>query len=156
MLAGSIFPFFYSWWNISYLPLMLGSITFNYLVGRLLQAAGPAASEQLEDQPRRRIRLRKTLLILGITGNLLLLAYYKYADFFLTNVSELTGHEFPLLGLILPLGISFFTFTQIAYLVDAYRSKAREYNVVSYVLFVTFYPHLIAGPILHHSEMIAI
>jgi alginate O-acetyltransferase complex protein AlgI len=145
--------FFYSWWNISYLPLMLGSITFNYLVGRLLQAAGPAASEQLEDQTLRRIRLRKTLLILGITGNLLLLAYYKYADFFLTNVSELTGHEFPLLGLILPLGISFFTFTQIAYLVDAYRSKAREYNVVSYVLFVTFYPHLIAGPILHHSEM---
>ncbi|NBD23821.1 MBOAT family O-acyltransferase [Paenibacillus glycinis] len=134
--------FFYGWWNVGYLPLILGSIAFNYAFGRLLQAKSETAA-----------RYRKTFLIAAIGGNLLLLAYYKYADFFLGNLSSWTGHAFPVLHLLLPLGISFFTFTQIAYLVDAYKGKASEYNIVSYMLFVTFYPHLIAGPILHHSEM---
>lgn len=91
--------------------------------------------------------------MLGISGNVLLLIYYKYADFLLVNIGEAVGFEVTLLNLVLPLGISFFTFTQIAYLVDAYKGKAREYNIINYVLFVTFYPHLIAGPILHHGEM---
>ncbi|MFH0071065.1 MBOAT family O-acyltransferase, partial [Peribacillus sp. NPDC056705] len=141
--------FFYSWWNISYLPLLLGSIAFNYSIGRLLQARrNPPGQEANQGR-----RGAKSILMLGISGNVLLLIYYKYADFFLVNIGEAVGFEVTLLNLVLPLGISFFTFTQIAYLVDAYKGKAREYNIVNYVLFVTFYPHLIAGPILHHGEM---
>ncbi|MFC4808715.1 MBOAT family O-acyltransferase [Paenibacillus sp. GCM10023250] len=134
--------FFYGYWNVLYLPLILGSIAFNYAFGRLVQPRS--------GRPDAR---RKPLLIAAIAGNLLLLGYYKYADFFLSTLSDWTGHAFPLLRLLLPLGISFFTFTQIAYLVDAYKGKAAEYNLVGYMLFVTFYPHLIAGPILHHGEM---
>jgi alginate O-acetyltransferase complex protein AlgI len=136
--------FFYSWWNISYLPLMLGSILFNYIVSRLLQGVRAHSYSK---------RSQSIVLLIGISGNIGLLGYYKYADFFLMNVSDLIGQDWPLLRLLLPLGISFFTFTQIAYLVDTYKNKAREYNFVNYILFVTFFPHLLAGPILHHSEM---
>lgn len=137
--------FFYGWWNVKYIPLLLGSIVFNYMIGRLLTSK--------DDTHTTHKRRRKLILTFGIIMNLLLLGYYKYADFFLDNLNHLTGGNIPMLHIILPLGISFFTFTQIAYLVDGYRGKAQEYNFFSYILFVTFYPHLIAGPILHHSEM---
>lgn len=140
MAASSLF--FYSWWNPKYLPLILGSIAFNYTFGSILQTKHDWT-----------VLRRRLVLTIAITGNVLLLGYYKYADFFLENLSAVTGHAFPMLKLILPLGISFFTFTQIAYLVDAFKGKVRESNIVNYMLFVTFYPHLIAGPILHHSEM---
>jgi len=134
--------FFYSWWNIAYLPLILASIAVNYAVGTALVKT-PAG-----------IRLSpKAILIIGITFNLLLLGYFKYTDFLLTNINLAFASHLPLLHIILPLGISFFTFTQIAYLVDAYRSEAKEYKFVNYALFVTFFPHLLAGPILHHKEM---
>lgn len=134
--------FFYSWWNIAYLPLILASIAVNYLVGSALV------------EPPDRFRMSpKIILIIGITFNLLLLGYFKYTDFFLANINLVLFSHIPLLHIILPLGISFFTFTQIAYLVDAYRSEAKEYNLVNYALFVTFFPHLLAGPILHHKEM---
>ncbi len=134
--------FFYSWWNIAYLPLILVSISVNYAVGTALVKAPP------------RIRLSpKAILIFGIAFNLLLLGYYKYTDFFLANINLAFSSQLPLLHIILPLGISFFTFTQIAFLVDAYRSEAKEYDLVNYALFVTFFPHLLAGPILHHKEM---
>lgn len=133
--------FFYSWWSIKSLPLILISIMFNYFMGRSIA------------QKDRSPRARKLLLTLAITGDVLLLGYYKYADFLITNVNSLLSNQIELLNLALPLGISFFTFTQIAYLVDAYRGKAKEYSIINYVLFVTFYPHLIAGPILHHKEM---
>lgn len=155
--------FFYSWWNVAYLPLILGSIAFNYSIGRLLgvlaargdrQEAGPA---DLNCARKGRTRFwrnpRKLVLIVGILCNLLLLGYFKYADFLIDNVNALLSSHLRLLELTLPLGISFFTFTQIAYLVDAYRHEAREYDIVNYILFVTFFPHLIAGPILHHKEM---
>jgi D-alanyl-lipoteichoic acid acyltransferase DltB (MBOAT superfamily) len=83
----------------------------------------------------------------------LLLGYYKYANFFLKSVDSLTGFNFSLGDIILPLGISFFTFTQIAYLVDTWQGKVKEYNFIHYLLFVTYFPHLIAGPVLHHGEM---
>ena len=134
--------FFYSWWNIANLPLMMGSILFNYTVGTML------AKGTLE-----RVIRKKVLLILSIAANLLFLGYYKYADFFLENLNFLLDTKFAFLHLVLPLGISFFTFTQIAYLVDTYRGSSKEYNFINYVLFVTFFPHLIAGPILHHKEM---
>ncbi|MFC4098655.1 MBOAT family O-acyltransferase [Paenibacillus xanthanilyticus] len=149
--------FFYGWWDVKYVPLILGSIAFNYIMGRLLMRlpAGynPPEGQPLAYQTEPGIGKRKALLGFAIVSNVLLLIYYKYADFFLTNLNEIAGTDFALLKLVLPLGISFFTFTQIAFLVDAYKRKAREANIVSYVLFVTFYPHLIAGPILHHGEM---
>ncbi len=137
--------FFYAWWNPLYLPLILASIMFNYAIGtvmaRLARRRGPA-------EPRRRY-----LLILGVTGNLALMGYFKYTDFFLANLNLALDSQFTLLHLVLPLGISFFTFTQIAYLVDVHRQVAKEYDLLNYLLFVTFFPHLIAGPIIHHKEM---
>jgi D-alanyl-lipoteichoic acid acyltransferase DltB (MBOAT superfamily) len=93
------------------------------------------------------------LLALSVSSNLALLGYYKYTDFFITNIDELAGLDWSLHNIILPLGISFFTFTQIAYLVDVYRGEVREYRITDYFLFVTYFPHLIAGPIIHHKEM---
>ena len=128
--------FFYGWWNPWHLPLILGSIAFNFGIARLLQR-----------------RAARAVLAFGVAANLALLGVFKYADFFLVNAAYLVGDAPPLLHLALPLGISFFTFTQIAYLVDVYRRKAQEPVLANYALFVTFFPHLLAGPILHHSEM---
>jgi D-alanyl-lipoteichoic acid acyltransferase DltB (MBOAT superfamily) len=92
-------------------------------------------------------------LIFAVAVNLALLAYYKYANFFVGNLNPLLGTDWNLANIVLPLGISFFTFTQIAFLVDTYQDKVKEYNFVHYLLFVTYFPHLIAGPVLHHKEM---
>jgi alginate O-acetyltransferase complex protein AlgI len=133
--------FFYAWWNVVYLPIILVSLLFNYAVGRTLSE-------------NKKIKLsKKTLLTLGITANLLLLGYFKYANFFISNLSTLLDTKLSLLHLTLPLAISFFTFQQIAYLVDSYRGETKEYDFLNYALFVTFFPQLIAGPIVHHSEM---
>lgn len=141
LTAASVF--FYGWWNPAYVGLLLGSILFNYVIGySLAHAAGAAAAPK-----------RKFVLVFGIAGNLVLLGYYKYANFFVANLNLLLGSDYVFAGIILPLGISFFTFTQIAFLVDAYQGKAREYNFIHYCLFVTYFPHLIAGPVLHHREM---
>lgn len=134
--------FFYGWWDPRYLPLILGSILFNYAVGRTLSHFG--------EKPE---SWRKRLLAAGIAGDVLLLGYFKYADFFIVNVNSAAGLHLSLLNIVLPLGISFFTFTQIAYLVDAFLGRAKEYSFTNYALFVSFFPHLLAGPILHHREM---
>ncbi len=131
--------FFYGWWNILYLPLILLSMFFNYGVGTLL-SKGHAFS-------------KTSLLTFGIVSNLALLGYYKYSDFFIENINLLTDNDFPLLHLMLPLAISFFTFQQIAYLVDSSRGETKEYDFLNYALFVTYFPQLIAGPIVHHKEM---
>ncbi len=130
--------FFYAWWNPAYLPLLLFSIGFNYLVGRALASPGKA---------------HRLLLVLGVATNLAVLATFKYADFFVENVNRATGAAIPVLDMALPLAISFFTFQQIAYLVDSYRGLTREYDFLRYALFVSFFPQLIAGPIVHHKEM---
>jgi alginate O-acetyltransferase complex protein AlgI len=135
--------FFYGWWNPKYLVLLVGSILFNYFAGMAINRAATAGEE----------RRRKRLLAAAIGANLALLAYFKYANFFLDNFDALTGASLQLGEIILPLGISFFTFTQIAFLVDTSQGKAREYSFVHYGLFVSYFPHLIAGPILHHAEM---
>lgn len=134
--------FFYSWWNIVYLPLILVSMVFNFIIGTSLTKEGQ----------HKRVSKNK-LLAFGISADLALLGYYKYSDFFISNLNHLYSTDFPLLHLLLPLGISFFTFTQIAYLVDSYRGETKEYDLLNYALFVTFFPHLLAGPILHHKEM---
>ncbi len=135
--------FFYGWWDSRYVALLLLSILVNFLTGRKL-------CETTETWSRQK---RKILLLLGIGFDLGLLGYYKYFNFFMDTVSATAGLEWSLPQIILPLGISFYTFTQIAFLVDAWSGQVREYNFFHYGLFVTFFPHLIAGPILHHKEM---
>ncbi len=138
--------FFYSWWNVIYLPLILGSILFNFAIGSSITHINSTflSNKRLSS---------KTILTFGIIANVLLLVYYKYMDFFITNANMMAGTHWELMQIILPLGISFFTFTQIAYLVDAYRNEVKEMDYLNYTLFVTFFPHLLAGPILHHKEM---
>ena len=136
LVASSLF--FYAWWNVIYLPLILLSMLFNYRFSKIL------AKEENHN---------KIILLIGIAINLALLGYFKYYDFFMVNVNLLLGSEITLLHLALPLAISFFTFQQISYLVDAYRKEVKEDNFLNYALFVTFFPQLIAGPIVHHKEM---
>ena len=128
--------FFYSWWNIVYLPIILFSILFNFILGNILVQ-----------------KRNKSILIFGIGANIALLIYFKYADFLIVNINHLLSNTISLLNLTLPLAISFFTFQQISYLVDSYRGETKEYDFLNYALFVTFFPQLIAGPIVHHKEM---
>jgi len=136
--------FFYSWWDIKYLPLILGSILFNYTIGGLLAEYDASAKKPVS---------KKSIFLAGIIANIALLCWFKYMDFFIGTTNGLLGTQLPLLKIVLPLGISFFTITQIAFLVDAYEGLVEERNLLNYALFVTFFPHLLAGPILHHSEM---
>lgn len=131
---------FYAYWNPIYLILLLISISFNFVIGTML-----SRDEQ---------KNTRGLFILGVAANLALLAYYKYTNFFIDNVNAVFGSQWEVADIVLPLAISFYTFTQIAYLVDAWRGHAREYNFLHYCLFVSFFPHLIAGPILHHRDII--
>lgn len=138
--------FFYAYWNIAYLPILVGSILFNFAVGTRLSSALERETAWLPS---------RVVLAVGIAANLALLGYFKYANFLTDNINAAFHLGIALPEILLPLGISFFTFTQIAYLVDSYRGEAREYDFLNYVLFVTFFPHLIAGPILHHREMMS-
>lgn len=135
--------FFYSWWNIAYLPLILISMLFNYVLGRQL----------VNHDAKVRKYSKKALLFIGVFFNLSLLGYFKYSDFFISNINLLFDSNIPLLHLALPLAISFYTFQQIAYLVDSYRNETKEYDFLNYAVFVAFFPQLIAGPIVHHAEM---
>lgn len=138
-LAGSSL-FFYAWWDYRYLFLLVASICVNYVIGGYIARHSASTKGRIA-------------LTMAIAANLLLLGYYKYADFFLSSSNSILGTDWPILGIILPIGISFFTFTQIAFLADAYAGKVTEYRFIYYVLFVTYFPHLIAGPVLHHKEM---
>lgn len=140
-LVGSSL-FFYGWWNPLYLWLICGSISFNYLIGFLVIP-----------RPDRDQR-RKLVLILGIAGNLLSIGYFKYANFFVDTINSTAGTSWTLEKIILPLAISFFTFQQITYLVDSYQGRQKDRDFLHYCLFVTFFPQLIAGPIVHHAEML--
>lgn len=137
---------FYGYWNPIYIPLLIASIGSNFWVGSILLKARDGASDVRKKY--------KGLLIFGILLNIGLLGYYKYSDFFLSSVNWLSDSNYPLLNLVLPLAISFFTFQQIAFIVDAYRGRVKDNpNLLNYTLFVTFFPQLIAGPIVHHREM---
>jgi D-alanyl-lipoteichoic acid acyltransferase DltB (MBOAT superfamily) len=136
--------FFYGWWNYHYVPLLLVSVLFNYAAGFLI-------ARRVRRQDARMARL---YLAGAITLNLVLLGYYKYAGFFVHSLDHLSGLHVAVQTIILPLGISFFTFTQIAFLVDTASGRVAEYDFIHYLLFVTYFPHLIAGPILHHAQMI--
>ncbi len=129
---------FYAYWNPPFVAVIIASIGFNYLFGRLLDRAE---------------RKRTLLLAVGVGVNLLSIAFFKYTNFVLDNVNLIFGLQIPMREIVLPLGISFFTFQQIAYLVDCHRGLVREKRFVSYAVFVSFFPQLIAGPIVHHKEM---
>ncbi len=135
--------FFYGYWNPAYVGLLMVSIFFNYAFGMWIARARGKAGRVSSKQ----------LLIVALVCNLALLGYYKYANFFVNNINTAAGLNLSPGDIILPLGISFFTFTQIAFLVDTWQGKVKEYNFIHYVLFITYFPHLIAGPVLHHSEM---
>ncbi|MGY4801568.1 MBOAT family O-acyltransferase [Teichococcus aerofrigidensis] len=129
---------FYGWWDPQYVPLLLGSMVANYVLGGYLL--------------RRPSRL---VLVLGIAANLILLCYFKYMGFLVGAVDDAFGLGWSVPNIVLPLAISFFTFQQIAYLSDAHDGAVVEHDFLNYCLFITFFPHLIAGPITHHREMLS-
>lgn len=133
--------FFYGWANPGYLPLLLASISFNFMLGKKIALAGKS-------------KTGNWLVFTGIGINLLALAYFKYTGFALANINALLGTEYRDPGIVLPLAISFFTFNQITYLLDAWEGLAEEYRFNHYCLFVSFFPHLLAGPMVHHRELI--
>lgn len=134
---------FYGYWNPPYVLLICGSILVNHFIGRNVC---PSLSALPEGR-------RRWLLYGGLAFNLGLLGYFKYANFFLSTANSVFGTSFDFGHVILPLAISFFTFTQIAYMLDAYRGETGKYNLLEYSFFVTFFPHLIAGPIVQHYEI---
>ncbi len=135
-LVGMSF-WFYGYFNVSYLLIMVCSIAGNYLFHRLLS--------------RRR---DKRLMIIAVTANLGVLFYFKYFDFFLSTVNAVSGSSIALRNILLPLGISFFTFQQISFVIDTWRGEVKHCPFVDYALFVAFFPQLIAGPIVNHNEML--
>ncbi len=134
---------FYGWWNPPYLAVILGSILGNFCLGSLIRKSTRKA----------RKRRARALTGLGIGANLLTLGYFKYWNFFLDNAHAIFGATPAAASVVLPIGISFFTFQQIAYLVDNYQRPIPDASFIRYTLFVTFFPQLIAGPIVHHREM---
>lgn len=134
--------FFYGWWNPIYLPLLLFSLIVNYIIGTTLGKM---------KQPMK----KKALLTIGILFNVGLLGYFKYYDFFITNVNAVFDTDYRVMNLILPLAISFYTFQKIPYLVDSYQGETKGYHPLNYGLFVSFFPQLIAGPIVQHGDVMA-
>jgi alginate O-acetyltransferase complex protein AlgI len=131
---------FYAYWKPVFLVLLIFSISFNFLIGRMLSRGGG--------------RGRLFFVVFGVAGNLALLAYFKYANFFFDNIDAMLDTQWNIGNVFLPLAISFFTLQQISYLVDAYRGETREYSFLRYSLFVCFFPQLIAGPIVRHREIV--
>ncbi|MDO6766030.1 MBOAT family protein [Agarivorans sp. 1_MG-2023] len=131
--------FFYGFWNPNYLVLIVSSVVLNFYLSRcILVSSG---------------RRRKFWASIGVVSNLLVLSYFKYMDFIIININGVLGLDFGVMNIVLPLAISFFTFQQISFLLDSYSEKVSEQSFLNYVLYVTFFPQLIAGPIVHHSEI---
>lgn len=132
---------FYGYNNPSYVPIIAGSILVNYALSQLMLS-----------QEKKAVRL--PLMLLGLALNIGVLFYFKYHDFFFDNMNHAFGLHLTLNRVALPLGISFFTFQQLSYVIDSYRRTVPRYNILDYSLFVTFFPQLIAGPIVLHSEIV--
>ena len=130
---------FYAYWRPGDTLILIATIILNYCVAKSMTGATARRS--------------KLFLIIGICVNLGLLIYFKYFDFLADNLAALSGFEYAARHIVMPIGISFFTFTQLAYLVDCYQTRTYEASFTTYALFVTIFPHLIAGPIIHHAQM---
>jgi len=140
LLAASLY--FYAYYKIEYLPVIISSILFNYTLGYFLQ----------KDYSQ---KTRKIIMISAVIGNLALLCHYKYFNFLIETFNSLSSmHHFDTMKIMLPLGISFFTFQQISYITDLYKREAKHENIINYALFVSFFPQLIAGPICIYKELL--
>lgn len=133
---------FYGYFNYSYLFIICGSVLVNYIFSKVILKYRSSAV------------IAKGTLTLGVFFNIALIFYFKYFDFFISNINILFNQDYVLKNIVLPLGISFFTFQQISYVVDSYRGETKAYTFCEYMLFVTFFPQLVAGPIVLHNEMI--
>lgn len=135
---------FYAVGSLGFVLIFIATIFFNFVVGTLmLKAEGEHAQ-----------RTKRVLLVIGLTENIALLGYYKYTDFVIFNYNWITAGSVEFWNIVLPIGISFYTFQLIAYLVDCYRGEAEEHSVLSFLLFITFFPQLIVGPIVHHADIV--
>lgn len=135
--------YFYSQGSQAFVPIFLFTIVFNFIIGHSILKIKES-----------NIWIRRLILSIGILENLFLLGYYKYAYFIVDNYNRITSSSYTLHKIILPIGISFFTFQLIAYIVDCYKGQAKSYSFLDYLLFITFFPQLIVGPIVHHSDMV--
>ncbi len=139
LLIASLY--FYAYYKIEYLPIIISSILFNYMMGYFIQKNSSPG-------------IKKALLIFAVAGNLSLLCYYKYFNFLIETINSFNFTHFDTMKVLLPLGISFFTFQQISYITDTYKGEAKQTNIIDYSLFVSFFPQLIAGPICMYKELI--
>ncbi len=139
LVSGSLF--FYAYFNISYLPIMLSSIVINYVIAYFMDKASDKKSAA------------GLLCTIGVLFNIGLLGYFKYYDFFVENINTVFNADFTLKHILLPLGISFFTFQQLSFLISVYKKEEKIEDILSYSLFVSFFPQLVAGPIVSYSEM---
>lgn len=151
LVAASLF--FYGYFNISYLIIMLASIIVNYVLAKAMSIIRLKAINNSGTADKDKAFTLKVLLTIGILFNIGMLGYYKYYDFFIENINAVLGTEFVLKHILLPLGISFFTFQQFSFLISIYKGEEKLENFVDYCLFVTFFPQLVAGPIVLYSEM---
>jgi alginate O-acetyltransferase complex protein AlgI len=136
--------YFYAQGSPQFVYIFGAAVLFNYGIGFLM----------IRSKGRFALSQKRALLAIGLIQNITLLGYYKYSDFIITNYNTVSGESIPLLGILLPIGISFFTFQLIAYLIDCYRGQVGEYSFINYLLFITFFPQLIVGPIVHHKEIV--
>jgi len=137
--------FFYAQGSPEFVPYFMGSILVNYVIGNSISKLYIIKKKCLES---------RILLFMGIAANIILLGYFKYAGFCMENFNLIAGKEIELKNIILPIGISFFTFQLIAFLADAYQGECIDYSILDFLLFITFFPQLIVGPIVHHREVI--
>ncbi len=133
---------FYGYFNTYYLFIMITSILVNYVAYKLI------------DKHRDRKIIKRTIATAAIIINIAALFYFKYYDFFIENINALFKTDFTLLHIVLPLGISFFTFQQLSFVIDSYKGEVPKYNIIDYACFVTFFPQLVAGPIVTHDELV--
>ena len=151
---------FYAYFNFSYLFIIVGSCLFNFIISYLIKKIEKNDSNKntsINNVNNKQINsrlLKKILGIIGIVANIGILFYYKYFDFFIENVNFIFQKDYNLKHILLPLGISFFTFQQLSYVIDRMKGTAPHYGIIDYMSFVTFFPQLIAGPIVLHSELI--
>src|SRR3954454_11394826 len=144
LLALVVFSLgFYAWWNPVYLMLLVPLTLATFGLGKWITSCRAA-------RPWR----ARCLMAAGVAGNLALLGYFKYANFLVDNADALLGVQWTLARIVLPLGISFFVFQKIAFLVDCRRGKVDRFDLLEFALFVSFFPQLIAGPIVHHAEVL--
>lgn len=135
--------YFYAQGSTKFFPFFVGTVIFNYFIGMMIVKYRQSNAVT-----------SKLLLALSLTENLGLLAYFKYSNFFIENVNRFSGSNFSLLKIALPIGISFFTFQIIIFIADCYRGEARKYSIIDFLVFITYFPHLIVGPIVHHNDII--